>query len=59
MLKRILRKLFRRKRDVVIVDLAQIPDGWSIEKFINLYRSDGLIILDSKKSKVGPRATKI
>ena len=51
--------LFNRKKKIVVLDTAELPDGWTVDRFIDAYTYKNVIVVDSSKSTGKPLTTKI
>ena len=44
-------KTIKVRRDIINVDLNLIPDGWTLDKLVEIYTSTGILFYDSSLCK--------
>jgi len=44
-------KTIKLRRDIINLDLNQIPNGWNIDKLLDIYNATGILFFDSSLPK--------
>ena len=43
------------KKDIIVLDLASVPNGWDIEKTMHLMKTQGILVVDTHSGGQMPK----
>jgi hypothetical protein len=41
--------IFKKKRKVLVYDLAYVPEGWDVDTLFDIWKNEGILVYDTDK----------